>query len=163
MGGSYGVSQKMLSSPTSFWAIEEKQFDSTTFFRGLAEFFPEATTLFVEGASIAKDVLKVLSDHKQGGEYWHNRGTIKTLFGDSNHLYRCEFSNAIVDKLEYLSQAHAAPEICDHLSLFLNEQPILEFYDFPQNEIWISDTIEEYRVKGFSSVLEANYEKQTNG
>lgn len=41
------------------WELEACAVDSTTFLRSLPRAFPDATTLFVEGSSIASDVAEI--------------------------------------------------------------------------------------------------------
>ncbi len=134
------------------------------FFRELARHFPEATSLFIEGSSIAEDITSLLSSHIQEGPYLPIHGTYGALFGKlKTQYFRCGFTITLLSGLEKLSEIHAEPEICDHLIVYLGDALLLEFYDFPKNEIWIPAKINEDRVRAFAASIGTTCKIEYNG
>ena len=159
------VSQEnLMTSHPPYWTLAESRVDSTIFFRELTRHFPEATSLFIEGSSIAEDVTSLLSFHTQEGPYLPIHGSNGALFGKSKIKYfRCGFSVTLLSDIEQLSEIHAEPEICDHLIVYVGDDPLLEFYDFPKNEIWIHAHISEDRVRSFATSIGTTYKMECNG
>jgi hypothetical protein len=148
---------------TSYWALEETRISPSVFFRELPHHLPEATSLYIEGFSIAEDVKQVLLNHAQAGPYLPgSESHVRITGAPGTNYFRCEFSPSLLSELERLSELHAEPEICDHLLVYAGSEPILEFYDFPQNEIWLPITVNEERVCAMASALNMAYRKEDN-
>jgi len=126
-----------------------KKVDSAKFFKGLSIHFRDVTTLFIEGDSIAKDVLILYKKNIQEGEYLPRAGTI---FPKSTKL-RCKYSVEFMNELALMAENHAEPEMCDHLHLYKDNNLILEWMDAFSDEILISKTISEEVVKQFSAAI----------
>ena len=153
----------MLSDSTSYWALEETRVDALVFFRALPRHLPEATSLFIEGSCIAENVKKVLLSHAQTGLYLPDPEPYEPYPGSLRRdFFRCTFSPTLLSELEHLAEHHAEPELCDHLFVYVNNAPILEFYDFPHNEIWLPITVSEDRVRAIASALNMAYRKSEN-
>jgi hypothetical protein len=95
------------------WEIKEGQVDSARFFDVLWRYFPDATTLYVEGSSIAPDVSDCYRTHQEKGDYLPPP---QTLFPRSAK-FRCRFSVELAAALSALADRHAEPELLDHLAL----------------------------------------------
>ena len=147
---------------TSYWALQETRVDPEVFFRELVCLLPEATTLYVEGTSINEEVKAALLAHAQVGTYLPSPeadsvqilGSLRTVF------FRCEFTPSLLRELERFAGTYAEPEICGHLLVYAGSEPILEFYDFPHNEIWLPITVSEERVRALASVLSTTYRRE---
>jgi hypothetical protein len=66
----------------------------------------------------------------------------------------------LLSELERLSENHAEPELCDHLLVYRGNDPLLEFYDFPENEVWLPLSLNEDRVRAIASALDVEYRKR---
>lgn len=88
--------------------IKEGKVDSARFFEALWRRFPEATTLYVEGGSIAPDVKDCYWTHREEGDYLPQA---QTIFPRSEK-FRCRFSTNLVDALAALGERHAEPGSC---------------------------------------------------
>src|SRR5262245_4600462 len=101
---------------SEYWELNElaDPVDPARFFEALCRHFPEATTFFAEGTSIAADVKAFYRHHAEEGKYLP---PAQTLFPRSAK-FRCRFSDEFVSALAALAQKHAHPELLDHLSLF---------------------------------------------
>jgi hypothetical protein len=138
------------------WELEERTVDSTTFLRSLASTFPEATTAFFEGSSIAADIVKIFEQHTDPGRYLPQP---QTLWSTGTILrFRCLFTPALCEALASASLNHAEPELLDHLFLYADHAPLLEWPDAFSNCMWIAFSIPESRVKAFAASLGVKYE-----
>lgn len=122
--------------------------DSTEFFRALDSLVPEATTLVLEGSSVAKDVRAALRPHLEA-EY-----TIVPAgkgWPDWRHALRLRYSRELLTLLAALSERHAEPELCDHLHIFRLAEPLLSWHDAFDDPILVSDSVPELRARLFAA------------
>jgi hypothetical protein len=141
------------------WSIDQGNIDASLFFEALAKYFPHATTLYVEGTSIDADVKHCLIRHSENGKHLPGR---QTLWPKSD-LFRCKFSAQLGAELSVLAARLAQPELCDHLSLFRDEEALLEFHDFGANAIYISGGISERDVSSFAMELSLEHHGHDDG
>ncbi len=107
--------------------------------------------------------MSLLLSHIQEGLYLPVHGSYGALFGNlKTQYFRCGYSAALLSELEQLSEIHAEPEICDHIITYQGDEPILEFYDFPKNEIWLSASISEDKVRSFATSIGTTYRMEYN-
>lgn len=146
---------------TSYWALQETEVDPEAFFRELVCLLPEATTLYVEGTVIVDEVKAALLAHAQVGPYLPDpeAGSVQTLGSLRTQFFRCEFTPFLLRKLERFARTYAVPEICDHLLVYAGNEPLLEFYDFPGNEIWLPLKVSEEQVRALASVFNTTYRR----
>jgi len=132
------------------WEIAvEGNVDSVQVIDLLIDTFPEATTVYIEGTSIESNVKDLFEEFVQSGSYLPKN---QTIWPKAEH-YRCVFSEEFLNKLSTLAQKHADPELLDHLFLYRNESPLMEWPDVFSYYIWISTEISENRAKGFADEL----------
>jgi len=136
-----------------YWEIEEGRVDSARFFETLWRRFPEATTLYVEGNSITRDVRECYRTHREEGEYLPRA---QTIFPRSEK-FRCRFSANFVDALTALAKRHAEPELLDHLALYRGVEELVVWHDAFANVLLISRTVPESLVSSFSADLGLGY------
>lgn len=136
------------------WEIEEGNIDSAAFFPLLYKYFNEATTLFIEGTSISKDVAACYKKHSQEGKFFPSRQTI----WPRSKQFKCKFTENLINELSQLANTHAEPELMDHLFLYNNENPVLEWHDAFGNVILVSKSISEKTVENFAHSLGLKYE-----
>jgi len=137
-----------------YWEIDQGEVDSTAFFRALPRYFPYATTFYAEGTVISQDVVQCYKSHSEEGDYLP---AAQTIFPKSDK-YRCKFSKELMDDLASLSEHHAGTELLDHLSLYKNNEPLLEWHDAFDNIILVSQTVAEDNVRSFAGELGLGYE-----
>ena len=147
--GDFPLNRKGEKVEDNFYHISGK-IDSSKFFELLGCCFKDATTLFIEGTSIAKDVLNIYKDNLQEGNYLPKDGTI---FPKSTKL-RCKYSLELMNKLASVAESHAGAEMCDHLHIYKNDEPLIEWMDAFSGEIQISKSVNEETVAQFSSQTE---------
>lgn len=137
----------------SYWEIEEGRIDSTAFFKLLLKYFPHATTFFAEGTSIEQDVRECYRSYAEEGAFLPGEQTA----WPRSEKFRCEFTERLINELASLSERHAEPELLDHLFVYKDNEPLLEWHDAFDNVILISRSIHEEVVSGFAHELGLNY------
>ena len=141
------------------WELEERPVDSTTFLQALSSAFPEATAAFFEGSSIAPDIVQIFVHHADSGPYLPQP---QTLWSTGKILrFRCLFTPGLCAALADASLHHAEPELFDHLFLYAERAPLLEWPDAFSNCMWIASSIAEARISAFAAHLGLRY-KYTN-
>ncbi len=136
---------------SSHWQVAGVR-ESTEFFRALDSLVPEATTLVLEGSSIAKNVRAAVQAHLEveytiipAGNGWP----------DWRHALRLRYSRELLALLADLSRLHADSELCDHLHIFRFAEPMLSWFDAFDNEILVSDSVPELRLRLFAERFHA--------
>ena len=137
-----------------YWEIDQGIVDSTEFFRALPKYFPDATTFFAEGTVISADVIECYKSHFEEGDYLPGAQTILPKSGK----YRCKYSKGFMEELASLSERHAEPELLDHLSIYKNNEPLLEWHDAFANIILVPQSVAEESVRNFASHFGLGYE-----
>lgn len=133
--------------------------DSTTFLQLLAPMFPEATTVFFEGSSIAPNIVTIFERHADPGPYLPKA---QTLWSTGAILrFRCNFTPDICEALASASLHHAEPELFDHLFLYAEHVPLLEWPDAFSNCMWIASSIPESRIDAFAAGLGVKYKRSS--
>lgn len=138
-----------------FWEIQEGKVDPSVFFKILIRYFPDATTLFLEGTVIADDVKKCYVKHLETGNYLPGS---QTIFPKSNG-FRCAFSSGLMDEMALLAEQHSEPELLDHLFLYKGNDSLLEWHDAFANIILLPCSIPEETVSKLSKELGLEFEK----
>ena len=141
------------------WELEDRRVDSTTFLQLLAPMFPEATTVFFEGSSIAPNIVTILERHADPGPYLPKA---QTLWSTGAILrFRCSFTIALCEALASASLHHAEPELFDHLFLYAEHVPLMEWPDAFSNCMWIASSIPESRIGAFAAGLGVKYKRSS--
>ncbi len=141
------------------WEITKGKVDSARFFETLWKRFPEATTLYVEGDSIARDVTDRYRTHREEGEYLPRA---QTIFPRSDK-FRCRFSAGLVHALSALANSHAEPELLDHLALYRDSEELLVWHDAFTDVLLVSLTVPEGVVSLFAADLGLGYSSSPAG
>jgi hypothetical protein len=137
------------------WDIEEGKVDGSLFFRLMSKYFPEATTFYVEGTSISRDLAEFYKANLEDGDYLPRPQTILPR----SKKFRCASSHKFMNCLADLAEHHAEPELLDHLFLYKDEEPLIEWHDAFANAILISRKVSESIVAGLANELGLNYGK----
>jgi hypothetical protein len=137
------------------WELEDRRINSTTFLQALAATFPEATSAFFEGSSVAPNIVNIFERHIDPGPYLPKPQTIWST--GRIRQFRCRFTSALCDELASASLHHAEPELFDHLFLYADDVPLLEWPDAFSNCMWIARSIPDSRIKAFAGSLGVKY------
>src|SRR5260370_40504078 len=142
-----GVPLQLWNRP--HWELKGR-LDSGLFFRHVLEALPVATTLFVEGATLARDVDDFLRSAAEPGEYLPERQTL----WPRPKQYRLQFDGPTLGALADLAERHAEPELLDHLFVYGGSTVLLEFPGAfgPDCPVLISADTDGQRIRGFAAV-----------
>ena len=127
------------------------QWDTVLFFQYLLAAFPDATTLFIEGTSIAPDVSALLISAGEPGDYLPAKQTIWPR--PKQYRLRCDSQTLI--GLAGLAERNAGPELLDHLFIYSGLDVLMEFPDaFAEDcPAFISADANEQHVRSFADTL----------
>lgn len=153
-GSVYFKMKGKVESDKFFWEIEQGKVESDKFFKVLLQCFPDANAIFFEGTVIADEVRKCYESYRQPGSFLPGS---QTIFPKSNKI-RCEFSPALVNELILLAQRFSKPELLDHLSLYKDDELLLNWHDAFGNIIIIPHSVPEKIVAKFAKELGLAYE-----
>jgi hypothetical protein len=82
----------------------------------------------------------------------------QTLWSTGSILrFRCLFTPSLWEALGTASLHHAEPELFDHLFLYAEAVPLLEWLDAFSNCMWIASSVAEARVSTFAGHLGLRY------
>ena len=138
----------------SCWELEGRV-DSTAFLQALPSAFPEATSAFFEGSSIAPDIVRIFEVHVDEGLY---APVPQTLWAtDSILRFRCKFDRSLCVALADASLHNAEPELFDHIFIYADALALLEWPDAFANCMWIASSMPESRVVAFAAKLGLTY------
>lgn len=135
----------------NFYTISKK-IDSAKFFKFMGVYFKDATTLFIEGNSIAEEVLKNYKANLQEGEYLPSIGTIFP----KSQKFRCSYSSEFMNQLSSIAEHQAEPELLDHFHLYKRDEPIIVWKDAFFDTMYISKKIPQEIVNKFLSEIKAD-------
>jgi hypothetical protein len=132
------------------WELKGRP-DSALFFRYLPAALPTATTLFVEGTSIARDVDDSFRSAADPGDYLPKRQTL----WPRPKQYRLRCDNVTLASLAGLAERHAEHELLDHLFVYDGPKALLEYPDAfgPDCPALISADADDQRIRSFAAAL----------
>ena len=137
------------------WELENRKIDSTIFLKTIASSFPEATTAFFEGSSIASAVVNVFEQHVDPGP---DLPKPQTNWSTGRiQRFRCDFTADLWEALARTSLHHAEPELFDHLFIYALHMPLLEWPDAFSNCMWIAASVSATRIDAFAGKLGMRY------
>ncbi len=125
--------------------------DSAAFFKRLAAAFPSATSLYIEGTSLAKEVEDFLRSSTEAGAYLPKRQTL----WPRPKQFRLSYSVRNLTALASLADRHAEPELLDHFFVYAGAEVLLEYPDaFGANSpVFLSADVPEEDTRSFAAAL----------
>ena len=116
------------------------------FFRAVAMLVPEATHMFLEG-SPATDVVALLSPYRIHADYGAPVGTLWSW--PREQRFSVTASPALLASLSEAAVHHAEQEICSHLHLYRDGEPLLHWFDAFADPIMVSKSVPRERLERF--------------
>lgn len=146
-------------SSEDYWILTKPgTLDLQDSIRRIAELFPNGSTLYVEGTSIAQDVHDFLAARPSEdvtqvmtGTYWPKPRT-----------YRMPLTKDNTEGLADLVERHAEPEICDHLVIYRYGKVLMEWWDTPSGAILLNPDTPESAVHELCRIMDCSYERRSN-
>lgn len=130
----------------------------SSFFEAVERVLPQATNLFLEGSSIAGEVVELLMRHVELGPYLPSRGTILPRA----RLFRLRISLTLLQGLATLAKRHPVPELCDHLHLYDSNHALALWYDAFVDPLLLAGTIAEAQVRDLCNRTHASFAYKAN-
>lgn len=155
LGAQCAVTKEETKIPLSLWNKPHWELlgdlDSLQFFQQLSSGFPEATTFFIEGTSIANDVEQFFRSMNEVGKYLPD---VQTIWPTPKQ-FRLPASKAVLEGLHRLADSHAEPELFDHFFAYAGSSPLIEYPDAFSSDspIFVSHQADETRVRNFARDL----------
>lgn len=141
--------------PLALWNIPHWELsgrvDTVQFFEALTTGFPSATTLFLEGTCIAKDVQEFLHASADAGPYLPARQTI----WPRPQQFRLRADEVTLKRMAELAASHAEPEMLGHIFVYAGEEPLMEYPDafLSNSPMYVSQKVGEHNVQWFGRQL----------
>jgi hypothetical protein len=138
-----------------YWELDEgpDKVDSARFFHALWKHFPEATTFYAEGTSIAPDVKDCYRRHAEEGEYLPESQTL----WPRSAKFRCRFSAKFMSALSGLAEAHAERELLDHLMVYKGADEVIFWHDAFANVLLVARSVPDTVARAFATDLGLPY------
>src|SRR5262245_51809061 len=121
------------------------------FFRALAVLVPDATDMFLEG-SPDEAVVSLMQPYLTHADYRAPAGTIWSWPG-KNRRYRLKASAQLFERLSKAATYLAEPQICDHLHIYREAEPLVNWFDAFTDPALLSKTITRERLDTCWSVV----------
>ena len=121
------------------------------FFRAIPRLVPEATHVFLEG-SPDPDVVALLGAHAVAQEYGAPKGTLWSW--PRSHRYALHASPELFSALADLARRHAQPDICSHVHVYRDLEPLVQWFDAFSDPLMVSKAIPRERVEQFCAAVE---------
>jgi hypothetical protein len=110
--------------------------------RAIDEAMPTDATLYMEGDSIVPEIRDYLASRRSPAPRNIWRGST----GRKQKIFHIPLAETNLAELRELAEHHAAPEICDHLVVYRDDQILLAAYDAGDNFVEVSRSLLEETV-----------------
>ena len=128
--------------------------DAEGFLRAVANLLTSDSSLYFEGTSIAPDVAAFFRAHSSASPRHIRRGTL----WPRPATFHVDYTPEVLQGLISLVNAHASPELCEHLHAYDSEGLIFCWYDaFTDNPVLLSSRVPEQSVAALAHALSASY------
>jgi hypothetical protein len=117
------------------------------FFHAVAALVPDATTVFLEGSPSA-DIVALMQPHIEHADYLAPAGTFWS-WPQRNRRFRLRAPAELFARLSEAAPRHAEPEICDHLHIYVEAEPLVTWFDAFTEPVFVSKAIARDRVEQF--------------
>ena len=143
-------------NPSRAWHVrgKRKTFDPSRIVLELFNIMPTNTTICFEGGCHSKEIKGFLSENNvteraiRSGTIWPKQKIIHVTF-----------SFEICGKLGNILDRHAAPELCEHMYVYKDNNVLVEWHDFGDRNIYLSSDIDEEQVITFCEATDCQYER----
>jgi hypothetical protein len=119
--------------------------------RGIEEAMPEDAVLYLEGTSIAREIEEFLRlnavepvAHVTSGTAW-----------PKPRSFHLPTTRPVLGGLRERAAGHAAPELCDHLVVYRDDEVLLSAYDAGAETVWVRRDLPEESLARLRELLSA--------
>lgn len=126
------------------------------FLRGVGQLAPSGSVLYLEGGIPSKEVRSYLKEHTPTTVTRVSMGAI----WPRPECFHVEITPGTLEGLATLAEEHGMWEFGWHVHVYKGETMLVEWYDAPDDPLWISRDIPEEPVACFSAELGTQYRKE---
>ena len=148
--------RKGISLKNPKWEVSPSR-DMPAFLRSLIGMIPEDSILYLEGGSPNKEISSYLEERKTSNPSKVEIGTI----WPRPICYHVPFTPENVNGLAEIMEHHATPEGAVHLHIYKDNKILLQWYDAFDDPMYISEAIDEEKIKQFCEKLSLKYKLLT--
>jgi hypothetical protein len=142
-----------------FWEVEVERLDHAAFLRRLPDLVSNEAVLVLEGGAHPVGLRRFLEAHAVPAQANVARGTV----WPRATVFHVPTRPPVLSELGDLAENCAAPEICDHLHVYKDDQVLLEWYDTFSNPFFISKQVPEQRLGEFCRELSVKLKEGDEG
>jgi hypothetical protein len=117
------------------------------FFRAVPLLVPDATHLCLEGAP-APDIAALIADDLEEGDDRAPTGTLWS-WPRPERRFTVRASEALFARPAEAAAHHAEPEVCSHLHLYRDHEPLVQWFDAFTEPLLVSKAVPRERVERF--------------
>jgi hypothetical protein len=121
------------------------------FFRAIPTLISDATHVFLEGA-LAPDIVALLRPHVEERAYGAPRGTYWS-WPQKEQRWTLRASPTLFARLAEAAAHHAEPEICTHLHLYRDDEPLVQWFDAFDDPLLVSKAVPREAVERFCDTV----------
>ena len=122
--------------------------DLAAFLRALPSLVPDDSTLFLEGKP-SQQIESFLASRAVETKMKIERGTCWPM----QDVFHVRLDRATMEGLAALANECAAPELADHIHVYVDDRVVLSWFDFPDDPIYLADRIPDSNVAEFCQAL----------
>ena len=127
--------------------------------RALAKLIPEGSTLYLEGGTPGKELLRFFEERSVPERSHIAMGTIWPW----PRVFHLPATHENLLQLADLAERSALPEVAIHLHVYQDDRVLLQWHDAFFDPFYISKEIPEDKVRTFCDGLSIQYENATEG
>ena len=142
---------ELLLTPAAAWEVEydRKKVDIQAFFRSLTLLVPAGSVLYLEGGAVTQDVRAYLLSRQAAK-------TVKVAFHTTwprREFFHVDITQENLEGLAELGGHHAEIEIASHVSVYKDNDVLLEWHDAWGENFQVSKKISEKNLIKFCAVF----------
>lgn len=131
--------------------------DMPAFLRSLIDLIPENSILYLEDGSPDKEISNYLKERIINSSVQIELGTI----WPRPRCYHIPFTTENINGLADVMERHVTPEAAIHLHVYKDNKILLQWYDAFFDPMFISEVIDEEKIKQFCEKLSLEYKNLT--
>ena len=149
--------RKGISLRNPKWEISACR-DMPAFLRTLITMIPEDSILYLEDGSPDREISSYLEKRKTPSPCKVQLGTI----WPRPVCYHMPFTPDNVTGLAEIMERHATPEVAVHIHVYKDNKILLQWYDAFDDPMYISDAVDEEKIRQFCESLSLEYRLLSN-
>ncbi len=140
--------------PGPHWEVDAPQ-EFSAFLRAVTQLAPPGSVIYFEGGDPSERVRSYLDTHSPETTAAVRKGTL----WPRPECFHVKATPEILEGLASLAEEHRIWEFGWHVHLYRYETMLIEWYDVPDDPLWIAGDVPEEAVARFSAKLGTQYRR----